>query len=326
MTKAIATMLPAKSVSFSCAILTSVFLAASDSQADTVYVSNTGAGTITRIDSSGNSSLFASGLSSPKGLAFDGAGNLYVADSGDGTISVIDPAGNVSTFASGLNGPSALTFDSGGNLYVASPGNQAILRVDASRTVSVFMAGMVFNHDGAHLTADNAGNIYANTYNTVVRFDSSGNGPADVGGGGATQGIALDGAGHLYYALQNPCVISGNGGLLTGIADFPSPYNNNLQLAAFQDTPCDLAFDNGGNLFATFGNVSFDNPSHNGSAGNVLMEFGVNGENSVVATDIGGTYIAVQPVPEPGIWTFAGGVAAVLCVRKRAGRRHGVFR
>ena len=132
-------------------------------QADDVYVSNTGAGTITQINSSGGTSIFASGLDDPEGLAFDSAGNLYVADSGDGTISKIDPAGNVSIFASGLNGPTALAFDSSGNLCVATPANQTILKIDSSGNVSVFATGMAFNTDGAYLASDNAGNIYANT-------------------------------------------------------------------------------------------------------------------------------------------------------------------
>jgi hypothetical protein len=91
---------------------------------DFVYVSNTGAGTITRIDPGGNTSPFASGLLGPEGLAFDGAGNLFVANSGSGTIANINSLGTVSTFVSGLNGPAALTFDPGGNLYAASPGDQ----------------------------------------------------------------------------------------------------------------------------------------------------------------------------------------------------------
>jgi DNA-binding beta-propeller fold protein YncE len=72
---------------------------------DYVYVSNTSAGTVTRIDPSGNTSIFASGLNGPEGLAFDNAGNLYVANSGNGTISEINSVGNVSTFASGFYSP-----------------------------------------------------------------------------------------------------------------------------------------------------------------------------------------------------------------------------
>ena len=286
---------------------------------DYIYVSNPAAGTITQIDSSsGNSSIFASGLNSPEGLTFDGAGNLYAADSGDGTISQINSAGTVSTFASGLNGPKALAFDSNGNLCVAMPGSQTIWKINSSGNASAFASGIAFDHDGAYLAADNAGNIYANTTRTVESFDSSGHESQVYGAVEYVEGMALNGAGNLYIAFQNSGFISGNGGLLTGVASYPAPYNNDVHIAAFEDTPCALAFDANGNLYATFSNMVYD-----GSGGtvvdvnDVLVEFGVNGDNNVVATDIGGTYIAVQSVPEPGIWTFAGGLVGVLCLRRR---------
>jgi len=70
-----------------------------------LYVANFFEGTITKFDLNGNKSIFASGLDSPSGLAFDSSGNLYGANlSSSGTIVKIDPSGNKSIFASGLNG------------------------------------------------------------------------------------------------------------------------------------------------------------------------------------------------------------------------------
>jgi hypothetical protein len=291
---------------------------------DIVYVSNLGAGTVSEINSSGNESTFASGLNSPEGLAVNSAGNLYVANSGDGTVSQINSAGNVSTFASGLNSPSALAFDPSGNLYVANPGNQTISKINSSGNVSVFVTGMnFFDYGPAYLATDNAGNIYANTFNAVVRFDSNGNGPTVVGGADATQGMAVDGAGNLYLAAQNPCFISGNGSLqISSISDFPAPYNSNTQYDVLDDDPCDLAFDGNGNLFATFSNLVDDEQSGLGQDGkvhDVLMEFGVNGVNRVIATDIGGLDIAVQSIPEPGTFALMSVAAALIgfVVRRR---------
>jgi hypothetical protein len=293
---------------------------------DLVYVSNTGAGTITQIHPGGNISPFASGLISPEGLAFDGAGGLFVANSADGTISKINSLGTVSTFVSGLNGPAALAFDPGGNLYVASPGDQTILKINSSGNSSIFATGMAFDGDGAYLAADHAGNIYANTTRTIERFDSNGNRSTVTGGPNFFEGMAVDGGGNLYMAIQNAGSvdrIGGTGSLLTSLNDYPAPYNNDLLNAAFEDAPCDLAFDATGNLYATFSQLVYD-----GSDGTLvrvqdaLVEFGVNGDNRVVATDIGGTYIAVQSVPvqfvpEPGIWALASALAAVLYLRRR---------
>jgi hypothetical protein len=289
--------------------------------ADYVYVSNTGAGIITRIDPSGSASIFASGLNSPEGLAFDSIGNLYVANSGDGTISKINSAGNVSIFASGLNSPAALTFDPSGNMYVANPGNQTISKINSSGNASVFVTGMHFG-DGPYLAADNAGNIYANTFTAVERFDSNGNRSTlfDVGAE-SVYGMAFDGAGHLYVATQNACVIFGNGGLKTDVSDYPAPYNEDFTAAEGEDTPSDLAFDANGNLYASFAGMVYDGGDRLVGDINVLIQFGVNGENRVVATDMGGTYIAVQSVPEPGIWTITSGLAAALCLRRRRRRR-----
>src|SRR5437773_1465996 len=76
-------------------------------------------GHIYKFTPGGARSTFASGLSDPRGLASDIAGNLYVADFGDGNIYKFTPKGLRSTFASGLNGPSDLAFDKSGNLFVA---------------------------------------------------------------------------------------------------------------------------------------------------------------------------------------------------------------
>lgn len=63
-----------------------------------IYVASL-SGTITKITQSGAGSVFASGLPAIVGLAFDGAGNLYAAHYAAGRISRIDTNGAVTAFA-----------------------------------------------------------------------------------------------------------------------------------------------------------------------------------------------------------------------------------
>jgi hypothetical protein len=122
-------------------------------------------------------SIFASGLSRPRGVAFDGFTNLFVAtntfDSSTGTFSAailkILPDGTQSTFAN-INGPSAdvfaedVKFDSAGNLFVmvvdSTDPNAAstIYKFAPNGTQSTFGAVPA---QGFGLAFDGAGNLYA---------------------------------------------------------------------------------------------------------------------------------------------------------------------
>src|SRR5438067_2389192 len=82
------------------------------SRADILYVTNQANNTIEKFTTSGSASVFAnSGLSNPRGLAFDSAGNLYVGNAGNNTIERFTTSGSASQFAnSGLSNPTFLAF------------------------------------------------------------------------------------------------------------------------------------------------------------------------------------------------------------------------
>ena len=92
---------------------------ACDSSSNNLYASSP-SGEIVRFTPDGNSTVFASGLSSPGALAFDSQGNLFVAEATAGSIDEITPNGVVSTFATGFFHPSSLAFGSDGNLFVSN--------------------------------------------------------------------------------------------------------------------------------------------------------------------------------------------------------------
>ena len=145
---------------FAVTVLT--LLASAITYADNIYVSCYGNGTIDKIDSSGNKSVFASGLNKPVGLAFDSRGNLWAAEggtggNGDGAIDKFDSTGNRSIFASGFNSLQSLAFDSSGNLYVSSYWDDTIEKFDSSGNRSIFATGL-YRPEG--LAFDSSGYLY----------------------------------------------------------------------------------------------------------------------------------------------------------------------
>src|SRR5690242_9009242 len=138
-----------------------VLLAACAVRADTIFVSNSGNGTITKF-TGGVPTTFATGLSVPEGLALDGAGNLFVANRGNNTIMKFTPGGVGSIFANtGLNNPEGICFDKAGNLYVNNIDGSYIQKFTPGGVGSLFAS--VANPAGICLAIDGTGNLYATT-------------------------------------------------------------------------------------------------------------------------------------------------------------------
>src|SRR5947209_15176652 len=117
------------------ALIAGLFLCAGRSEAGfELFVADRGNNTIVRIDATGGTATFATGLHDPRGLAFDASGNLYVANLATNTIRRFSPSGlDLGDFAStGLNGPGGLAFDTAGNLYVANLFGDTIHRFSPS--------------------------------------------------------------------------------------------------------------------------------------------------------------------------------------------------
>lgn len=273
-------------------------------RADSVFVTDTANGTVEKFDSSGNPTIFASGLSSPTGLAFDSAGNLYVANAGNGTIQKFDSTGNGSVFASGLNNPAGLAFDRSGNLYVANlAASGSIEKFDSSGNGSVVFSGLSGPN---YLTFDPNGNLCATTANTIERFDSSGNESTIWETLGGCGGLAFDAAGSLYAVTEDypqVSVHSSSGDYV--IRDYwltvTGPYGQHHWATG-------LAIDSNDNLYVAGHNeVSIFDSARNGS---------------VFASNLGDVnYIAIQIVPEPSTWTQIAMFFALLFVSRQYGRR-----
>jgi DNA-binding beta-propeller fold protein YncE len=123
-----------------------------------VYIADSADNDVVKVTSSGSSSVIASGLNAPTGVAVDPTtGDLYIADTGDhevmrltlgGALTVVAGTGTAGAptpgpaTASNLGGPSGLAVDRAGNLYIADgagpSGNPLVEEVAPDGTLSIF--------------------------------------------------------------------------------------------------------------------------------------------------------------------------------------------
>jgi len=139
-----------------------------------LYVVDSGAGQVWKIQADDTTALFASGFSTPRVVACAQDGNVYVGEEGGG-IYRVDAAGNKSLFASIGGRVRGLAFDSGGNLYAANEAGGQVLRIDPSGQMSLFAGGLGCAQG---LAFDSSGDLYVATGgygdNRIKRIDAAG--------------------------------------------------------------------------------------------------------------------------------------------------------
>ena len=190
----------------------------------------------------------AANLSSPRGVALDGAGNLYIADTNNHRIRKVDAAGVISTVAgsgtAGYSGdggaavaaqlyaPEGVAVDGSGNLYIADRGNDRIRKVDAAGVISTVAGSSTagFSGDGGTATAaklnfpagvapDGAGNLYiADSLNQRIRKVDAAGAISTVAGDG-TRGFSGDGGTATAAKLNFPAGVAPDGAGNLYIAD-----------------------------------------------------------------------------------------------------------
>ena len=254
-----------------------------------------GQGSIVQYSLNGMQSTLASGLSHPRGLAFDNEGNLFVATTfvqtpppngrGYGTIFKISPDGVQSLFATvdGIRDVSLedLAFDGAGNLFVVAIDNHSrtfastIFKFDPDGTQSTFGA---LPSQSFGLAFDSAGNLFAACAGcaTIYKFAPDGTpnifaDPSAFPSSLGPRGLAFDRFGNLFVsavgAVGDPAVI----------LKFTPGGVQSIFATGFNE-PSGLAFDTGGNLYLA------EIPSF--ATGDIL-KFTPGGARTVFASGIG---------------------------------------
>jgi len=268
---------------------------------------NNGGGFIYEYNPGGVQSIFASGLSRPRGVAFDHFGNLFVAtttfdpNSGHfiGAILKIAPDGTQTTFAD-VNGPSndfflaGLAVDQSGNVYVIALDDTIPV---APSTIYKFVPNggqTTFGSvpgQGIGLAFDSAGNLYAADVvdATIYKFAPDGTQSVFVGPDGfppdhGPSGLAFDRFGNLFVS---------SGDIVLKF----TPDGEGTPFATDLDSARGLAFDRAGNLFVA--EIIQTGPGD-------IIKITPNGTQTVFASGIGRPegnggpeYLAFQLLPAP---------------------------
>jgi serine/threonine-protein kinase len=190
------------------------------------------------------------GLSSPRGVAVDTAGNVYLADSGNGRVLelVVGASSPTALPFAGLGGPSGVAVDGTGTVYVTNVGNNRVLKLTAgsSSTTELTFTGLnnpLTSPDG--VAVDSAGTVYVTDgANRVLKLPAGSSNPTVPPFTGLSNpiGVAVDTAGNLYVSdTGNNRVLKLGAGSST---QSPLPFTG-------LNNPDGVAVDAAGNLYVT---------------------------------------------------------------------------
>jgi len=144
----------------------------------------------------------ASGLHCPRGVAVDGAGNVLIADSNDSRVIEVPADGGAQfTLGTGLNGPNGVTVDGKGNVFIGDSRNNRVLEVPADGGAQFTVGSGLLYPGGVAVNA--AGDVFiADTNNKRVVEVPTGGGTQFTVGSGLEYplDVALDTAGDLFIS------------------------------------------------------------------------------------------------------------------------------
>jgi len=185
-----------------------VLTASNGSVIATGYLQGTGVGPQVNFLPGAQSTVLATGLSDPTGVAVDGSGNVYLVDTGNNRVlkeTLSSGAYSVSTVASDLSVPYGVAVDGSGSLYIADTGNNRVLK--ETPTASGYSESTIASGVGfpSGIAVDASGNIYVtNDSNGLIVKGTLSAGSyvltTIVSGLSSPAGVAVDSSGNVYIA------------------------------------------------------------------------------------------------------------------------------
>ena len=206
-----------------------------------------------------------------------------------GSIFEYTPDGTQTTFASGLSRPRGLAFDNGGNLFVATttanPGGHLSGKIWKFPPLGPeTVLGNVAQSFVQDVATDSAGNVFVGAVilnnphspGTIYKFAADGT-RSIFGSVPGLFGLAFDSAGNLFAAALNDQTIykftpEGTRSIFVSSSAFTAT-----------QFPIGLAFDSADNLFVS----TVGNSTEGGAEGDVILKFTPGGAESTFATDLG---------------------------------------
>ena len=132
------------------------------------------------------------------GVAVDRAGNVYVGSADEGAVHVFRRGGGSSVHATGLGAPVGLAFAPSGDLYVADAGGKRVLRVAPDGSVSQVGAAFAERPFGVATGPGGELFVSTQRDGKVFRIDRAGARTAFATTGGSAEGLAVGRDGSVY--------------------------------------------------------------------------------------------------------------------------------
>ncbi len=250
----------------------------------TTMVHGIGQGPAIAFGPGAQTTLPASGLINPYGIALDGAGDVFIADPSNTRVVEVPAGGGAqTTVGSGLINPIGVAVDGAGNVFIADTALNSVVKVPSGGGAQTTVGSGLSNPVG--VAVDGAGDVFvADTFNNRVVEVPAVGGPQTTVGTGLYNpiGVAVDGAGNVYVTdrtvsnnrvvkipagggpqttlvngLYNPTGISVDGAGDVFVADFDNDRVLELPAGGGPATmvsgawfyPFDVKVDGAGNLF-----------------------------------------------------------------------------